>query len=161
MGVDGRTSTRASCATTPSTYRSSRARARPRTTTAMARQCTTAQVRRRRRRANFVAGHPGRDSQHHQRRLHRCRTPAPAPERADQHGQRQALEPARCQPPRPPRHLRSHLPRDGGHHRGHGWLWLSISRADECWPSRKAGFKRYRREEEEQYQRAWPREEPQ
>ena len=63
------------------------------------------------------------------------------------------LEPARCQLPRPPRHLRSHLPRDEGHHRGHGWLWLSISRADECWPGRKIGFKRYRREEEERHQR--------
>ena len=33
--------------------------------------------------------------------------------------------------------------------------------ADECWPSRKIGFKRYRREEEERHPHAWPWQEPQ
>ena len=63
--------------------------------------------------AHFVAGHPDRDSQHHQRRLHRRRAPAPAPKRAAQHRHRQAVGPARCQPSRPPRHLRLHLPQNG------------------------------------------------
>ena len=36
-------------------------------------------------------------------------------------------------------------------------MWLSISRADECWAGRKIGFKRYRREEKERHQYAWPR----